>query len=178
MVEQSTEDQTSEPAKKPPDDYRQWLIASAQKAQDSFDKAVLSLSGGALGVSFVFVKDFIGTGAIHSPKLLLAAWLCWGFSSLAILGSFYTSNLALGKAIEQCDDGTVYSQTPNNTYAHITKSLNAAGALLFCLGVCLMAAFIYVNLATREYQNDNQETYHTTPAPAPAPAPTNTTASP
>jgi hypothetical protein len=38
-------------------DYRSLLVQTWQKAQDDFDKAVLSLSGGALGVSFIFLKD-------------------------------------------------------------------------------------------------------------------------
>mgnify|MGYP006172313013 CR=1 FL=1 len=79
--------------------YRQSLIEAEKQGQDSFDKTVLSLSGGALGISFVFIKDIIGVGAIVLPHLLLAAWVCWALSMLAILVSFYTSNRALRKAI-------------------------------------------------------------------------------
>ncbi|WP_417913843.1 hypothetical protein [Candidatus Electronema sp. JM] len=31
-------------------EYRKWIVAAEQKSQEDFDKTVLSLSGGALGV--------------------------------------------------------------------------------------------------------------------------------
>lgn len=152
-----------DPPKNPPGEYRQWLIAAEQKAQDDFDKAVLSLSGGALGISFIFVKDIIGPGAIHHPMLLLVAWMSWALSSFAILASFFASHLALRVAIRQCDDGSIYQQTPGGIFSKkMTRNLNAVGAVLFVAGVCFMAAFIYSNLSTRDAAYGNQETKHST----------------
>jgi predicted phage tail protein len=156
-------DQTCEPTKTPPSEYRQWLISAEQKAQDDFDKAVLSLSGGALGISFIFVKDIIGPGVIHDPAWILLAWLSWAFSSLAILSSFFASHLALRRAIKQCDDGSIYRQTPGGIFSSVTRNLNALGATLFVVGVCFMAAFIYSNLSVRDASNVRQETQHPTP---------------
>jgi hypothetical protein len=151
-----------EPPKKPPSEYRQWLIAAEQKAQDDFDKAVLSLSGGALGISFVFVKDIIGPGVIHHPVWLLIAWVLWALSSLAILSSFFASHLALRLAIKQCDDGSIYKKTPGGIFSSATRNLNAFGAALFVLGVFFMAAFIYSNLSTRDAAHVRQETQQAT----------------
>ena len=166
----------NEQPKKPPTEYRQWLIAAEQKAQDDFDKAVLSLSGGALGISFIFVKDIIGPGLIHHPVWLLAAWLTWALSSLAILSSYFASHLALRVAIKQCDDGSIYKQTPGGIYSKITGNLNAIGAILFVVGVCFMAAFIYTNLSSRDAAHVRQETQQAAEQPAttspPAAAPT------
>lgn len=152
-----TEDDACKPLKRPPNEYRQWLIAAEQKAQDDFDKAVLSLSGGALGISFVFVKDIVGPDAILEPILLLLSWVGWGLSSLAILSSYFFSHLALRQAIRQCDDGSIYSNTPGGIFARITGNLNALGAVLFVAGVCFMAAFIYVNLASQGNKHVRQE---------------------
>ncbi|GAA4861135.1 hypothetical protein [Luteimonas vadosa] len=151
-------DETCEPTKKPPNEYRQWLISAEQKAQDDFDKAVLSLSGGALGISFIFVKDIIGPGLIHHPLWVLVAWLSWALSSLAILTSFFASHIALRRAIKQCDDGSIYSQTPGGIFSSVTRNLNASGAFLFVVGVCFMAAFIYSNLSARDASHARQET--------------------
>ncbi|UYK67232.1 SMIM14 family protein [Xanthomonas sacchari] len=145
------------PPKRPPNEYRQWLIAAEQKAQDDFDKAVLSLSGGALGISFVFVKDIIGPEKILEPAWLLLSWIGWGLSSLAILASYFFSHLALRQAIRQCDDGTIYSKTPGGIFARITGNLNAIGAILFVVGVCFMAGFIYINLSSQGDQSDKQK---------------------
>ena len=160
------DDQACEPTKTPPSEYRQWLISAEQKAQDDFDKAVLSLSGGALGISFIFVKDIIGPGVIHHPVWILLAWLSWAFSSLAILSSFFASHLALRRAIKQCDDGSIYRQTPSGIFSSVTRNLNALGSMLFVVGVCFMAAFIYSNLSVRDASNVRQETQQSAPKQA------------
>ena len=59
-------------------EYRSHLILAEQKAQEDYDKTVVFLSGGALGISFAFVKDFIGTGPMVSQNWLIWAWICWG----------------------------------------------------------------------------------------------------
>lgn len=151
------EEEACKPTRKPPDEYRQWLIAAEQKAQDDFDKTVLSLSGGALGVSFVFVKDIIDPGAIHNSSWLLIAWLSWALSSLAVLASFFASHLALRLAIKQCDDGSIYNQTPGGIFSRVTRNLNALGASMFVVGVCFMAGFVYSNLSTRDVIHVRQE---------------------
>lgn len=151
-------DQACDPKVTPPNEYRQWLISAEQKAQDDFDKSVLSLSGGALGISFIFVKEIVGPGVIHHSVWVLTAWLSWAFSSLAILASFFASHLALRRAIRQCDDGSIYSQTPGGIFSSVTRNLNALGALLFVVGVCFMAAFIFSNLSIRDASNVRKET--------------------
>ncbi len=83
-----SERQTVDPA------YRNHLVLAEQKSQDDFDKTVLSLSGGALGISFAFVKDMIGENPIVHPTWLWLSWVIWAFSSLAVLASFFMSHLA------------------------------------------------------------------------------------
>ena len=79
------------------ENYRTLLVDAEQKAQDDFDKTVLTLSGGALGISFAFVKDFIGDDPIVNAHYLLASWVMWGVSMVSILSSFYFSQQALRK---------------------------------------------------------------------------------
>lgn len=57
-------------------DYRKLLQELEIKAQEQYDKTVLMLSGGALGVSFTFLKDIISLDkAIHTGYLIVA-WGC------------------------------------------------------------------------------------------------------
>jgi hypothetical protein len=67
-------------------DYRKHLQTAEQKSQEDFDKTVLSLSGGALGISFIFLKDVIGPNPVVSPNLLFTAWVAWGSSTFCVLG--------------------------------------------------------------------------------------------
>lgn len=142
--------------------YRQSLIDAEKQGQDSFDKTVLSLSGGALGISFVFIKDVIGPDPIIQPELLLAAWILWSLSTLAILVSFYTSNRALRKAIEQCDKGTIYCEPPGGFFSQLTRRLNVAGIACLIFGIGFMTAFVYLNLAQRGTTNGKVEEAVTT----------------
>src|SRR5436190_223645 len=59
-------------------EYRAHLVEARQKAFEDFDKTVLLLSGGALGVSITFVKDLIGPGILFCKGCLLSSWACWG----------------------------------------------------------------------------------------------------
>ena len=72
-------------------DYRKWLVAAEQKSQEDFDKTVLTLSGGALGVSFVFLKDVIGPQPIVMSCFLMVAWAAWAFSTFSVLTSYFLS---------------------------------------------------------------------------------------
>lgn len=136
--------------------YRQFLVEAEKQGQESFDKTVLSLSGGALGISFVFIKDVIGEHSIAYPLLLLLAWIFWALSALAILASFYTSNRALRRAIEQCDDKTIRCKPPGGYFSKITRNLNLVGIVCLILGILQMSIFVYANLLQREHTNDHK----------------------
>jgi hypothetical protein len=145
-------------------DYRKWLVAAEQKSQEDFDKTVLALSGGALGISFVFLKDVVGPQPIVLPGFLLAAWLTWAFSTFAVLTSYYLSHLALRRAISQVDDGTIYKQPPGGAFACWTAALNAIGAILFLVGVCCITVFAGFNLSSKGATSERKETTISTPS--------------
>jgi hypothetical protein len=127
-------------------EYRAYLVNTEQKSQENFDKTVLSLSGGALGISFAFVKDIVGTNPLSHQGYLLFSWIVWGISVTCVLASFYFSNQAIRKAINQVDNGNIYKQTPGGSLSKITALLNMTGGLLFLTGVILMVIFVYYNL--------------------------------
>ncbi len=129
-------------------EYRKSLVAAEQKSQEDFDKTVLSLSGGALGISFAFLKDIAGPQPIAQSGFLLAAWFAWAFSTFSVLTSYYLSHLALRHAIGQVDDGTIFKQAPGGVLARLTAILNATGAILFLVGVCCITVFAVANLST------------------------------
>jgi hypothetical protein len=127
-------------------EYRGLLTQTEQKSQAEFDKGVLALSGGALGLSFAFTKNLIGTGEIAHSDYLLAAWIAWALSSTAVLISFFISTLALRKAIHQLDRGTIGMERPGGWWDRATSSLNLMGLLLFLTGLAMMIFFLRHNL--------------------------------
>jgi hypothetical protein len=126
--------------------YRSHLVLAEQKAQEDFDKTVLSLSGGALGVSFAFVRDIVGPGPLAHPGYLFLAWSSWGISVTVVLASYFLSQLALRRAIVQVDSGHIYKGRPGGPFALATAICNATGGILFLFGVVLMTLFVRFNL--------------------------------
>ena len=155
-----------------PDDdlseYRKHLQTAEQKSQEDFDKTVLSLSGGALGISFVFLKDVIGPNPVVEPSLLFGAWVAWGSSTFCVLASYYASHLALRKAIKQIDAKTIRGQRPGGWYSRLTAFLNAVGAILFLVGVCSITLFANANLKSKGVANVRTQTTATATAAAAA----------
>jgi len=126
--------------------YRDHLVAAEQKAQEDFDKTILSLSGGALGVSFAFTKEILGKPPFKHPQFLFLAWVCWGLSVFVVLASYFASHLALRKAIKQVDGGLPKGERVGGIYDLITANLNAFGAILFSVGVLLIIVFAHSNV--------------------------------
>ncbi|MBK8902969.1 MAG: hypothetical protein IPM53_17395 [Anaerolineaceae bacterium] len=127
-------------------EYRTFLINADQKAQEDFDKTILTLSGGALGISIAFVKDVIGGNPIEYAWALAWAWISWSVSLTCILTSFYLSQQALRKSIRQVDSGEIYQETPGGRFSKFTSYANGLGIIFFILGVLLIVLFAYRNL--------------------------------
>ena len=130
--------------------YRDHCVDASHKAQESYDKAILSLSGGGLGVSLVYLKDVIGTRALVLPGVLWVAWITWTFSIVCILLSFFFSKHSLVKAIEQVDGGRIHSEVPGGNFAKTTERLNVLSGILFLLGVFFMLLFVYKNFGAMD----------------------------
>lgn len=127
-------------------EYRQHLILAEQKAQEVYDKTVLSLSGGALGISFAFVDKFLKGEVVNNAWSLTLAWFFWGLSVAVVLASHFFSQRALRHAIQQVDEKQIYIREPGGFYTQITVFCNTAGGLLFFLGLVWMIVFVTSNI--------------------------------
>ena len=148
--------------------YRALLVQTWQKTQDDIDKAILSLSGGALGVSFVFLKDIVGPAGAHKSGFLFAAWISWATSCALTLLSFLASRRAFAKQIKILDDEIAGIVTQPSTRSgrlrragrwcvsaaglnFCTSAFNSFAATLFVIGVILMIIFTAYNLEALHY---------------------------
>ena len=117
----------------------------------------MTLSGGALGLFFAFTKDIVGTENLNHPGFLLCAWIGGGVSSTAILMSFFTSQLAIRKAIRQLDAGKLGMERPGGWFDRITASLNFTGLILFLFGLGMMMTFLSYNL--KSHMKNKQDSH-------------------
>jgi len=128
------------------DRFRELVLSLEHKMQAEYDKAVLMLSGGSLGLSFAFLKDLIGKQPLNSPGWLLAAWICWGISATCTLASFYTSAQAMKKTVVQIDQQNIYVKRAGGWFDRATTIFNNAAGILFLLGLGAIVFFVAQNL--------------------------------
>lgn len=125
-------------------DYRNLLISLITKSEESYDKAVLTLSGGALGISFAFLNGIIETRPIISPKLLVSSWFLWSISVVFILSSFFSSGKSLRSTVAKLDSGQ--QECIKGLWTTVTFVLNVLSGLLFIAGVIVFSLFVYKNV--------------------------------
>lgn len=125
--------------------YRQELVGAEERAQADYDKTLLALSGGALGVSFAFVDKLVSPPMV-AASLLVSAWVCWVLSLTVVLASHFLSHLAHQKAIQQTDDGTIRTARPGGKASVCLKICNWVGGPVFITGVVLMVIFASRNI--------------------------------
>lgn len=123
---------------------RQWLLKADHEASRDFDKAIMTLAAGALGVSIAFVHNV-------APNPIHVAWLAWAWmlfagSLVLILASFLTSQHALRREMQTLAGQGEQDQRPGGWLGTSTVLLNwgAAGALV--AGVVALVVFALLNL--------------------------------
>jgi len=126
------------------DEYRNNLITAEQKSQDSYDKTIVSLSGGALGVSILFIKDVIGGAEPLCSHLVLVAWGLWAGSISSVILSYFFSRIALRKTIEQVDKGD-FSAGVGGCASTVTAVFNILSGTLFIVGIIFLILFVKSN---------------------------------
>ena len=122
---------------------RKQLVENLAAANDAFDSTLIKLSGGALGISFVFVRQFVGDSEPQAVYLLGAAWMLWLLSLTCCLWSHATSGLTMEKAIRRGDAGDIPDGGGYNT---ATLGLNIGGGVCFVVATFLAAVFMILNL--------------------------------
>ena len=123
------------------DSYRAVLVDAHRRSSEAYDKAVMTLSGGALAISLTFIHDV----APHPTHKGLLAW-SWGLlalSLLLILVSFVASQYAILRRIKE-EDGLPVSRW--NLPSGATVALNFASGAAFIAGVACMVRFAWFNI--------------------------------
>lgn len=124
--------------------HRRHLVAARMQAQGSWDKTLLWLAAGALGLSLTFVGNLDETGGVRGVWVLAAGWLVLVMCLLLVLVSFALSRFALEKAIRQIDAGE-YGK-PGGYWSWATDLLNVLAGLACMLGIVLVLLFAFLNL--------------------------------
>lgn len=128
-------------------EYRRWLIGVDHESSVSFDKVLVTLSAGALGISVSQAR----ARALWLWSLELA-WALFTVSLLAMLLSYLTARRDLRRAIADTDWKLVHGEAeamPEEWRAwHEVKTTTLNQAALVCLvvGICFLVAYAARNL--------------------------------
>ena len=126
-------------------EYRDELGQARQSSQNAYDKSIISLSGGALAISLFFVRDLIGDKGPVSPDLLVWSWKAWAFSLMAVVASFYLSQMSFSKAIDQIDSGEKINRI-GGWATRATHIANTLSGIFFVIGIIFFLNFASKNL--------------------------------
>ncbi len=151
-------DQPKELSDKDYDGYlqeRKTLLAAEQDYAKSFDRWVITLAGGALGLSIAFLKDIAGPKATD-VAWLVAAWILFGLCICALLVSMLVSQSG-HEAFRAVLDEEATKDVPGfwlrvrKGQKHRWEStaiavLNVVAIVTFVIGVISLAVFAALNL--------------------------------
>ncbi len=126
--------------------YREWLLETDRRVLESYDKAMMTLSGGALAISLTFINDIVTSPKPGTVALLVTAWSLLTLSVVAILASIFAAHIAHRKAIEQVDEGKIYKEKAGGWFACLTSWLNVGALMSFFFGVVFLAWFAISNM--------------------------------
>jgi hypothetical protein len=113
----------------------------------NFDKALLTLTTGGLGLSVLFLTEFFDDRSIAEVIFLYFSWTAWTLSLVFNMISYLTSWKDSERAVEIIDN-RMEEKSANevNTWRIVTIWLNWSSFAGFVLGAVLFLIFVSLNV--------------------------------
>lgn len=134
--------------KKDIEGYRRDLLDCDNNSIGEYDKAVMTLSGGAIGLTFAFLKDI---GTLQHIIFLLAAWTFWGVSITCVVCSHYFSHLAMRRALKDLNAERLNYDKPGGCWDTAINILNPVAGGLFLAGLVSLLFFVSYNVKSETH---------------------------
>jgi len=157
-------------------DERKSLFDAIRDSRQHLDKAILSLSAGALAISLTFVHEIAPHPIKSTLFYLFISWFLFIFSILSTLISFMTSEKACIKQIDIMEKDIVEEdhkarkgkeKYPTNPWSNITRRINYLSMASFIMGLSFLVVFSIINVKTKEeeYMSKKNSTALQNPKP-------------
>ena len=127
-------------------EYRVDLLQRLNKLNENYDKLIVTLAGGALGLSVVFVKDILKQNPIYSNYFLTLSWILFVLSLTSVLCALLFGIAANKKAITQVDEDKIYNETPGGIFSKITDWLHYSGTFFLIVALIFLLIFVCKNM--------------------------------
>ena len=132
------------------DSYLDRLNEDRASAQDGLDASLLKLSGGGLGLSFAFVRQFAGENP-QRPWMLTGAWLLWVACLVSVTWSHYLSTRVMEEAFRR---RLAKLPAEGGILNRVVRGMNVVNTILFSLGAVLVTLFMITNLEENQMPRD------------------------
>ncbi len=131
-------------------DHRSELNKGELEVSGRYDQWILTLSGGALGISIAFIEKVAPSPAAWTLAFIGIAWLVLISAIVCALVSLLTSQSAYRRERDILDDELGVKDPPEkkNAPAKATHALNVWAMALFAVGVVFLCLFSVFNLPT------------------------------
>ncbi|GAM08383.1 hypothetical protein OR1_00654 [Geobacter sp. OR-1] len=138
-------------------EFRKHLWEAGKSANENTDKAILTLSAGALALSMTFLKDIVPLKDVIELPLIIAAWCAFGSSIACVLFSLYESRKAIDVQLQRLESqiaGDHESASLPNPHIERTNRLNLVAGALFFTGLILTILFTTFNVKRYSEMNN------------------------
>ncbi len=142
-------------------DYYKEINSRTLSNIENYDKAILSLSVGLLGLSITFIKNIVSLNKTDDLYLLQLSWLFLVFAIMTTILSFLSGNFANEKHLEFAEDyylnDNEHAFDKKSIWTTITEWLNRFSGIWFILGIILTVIFVNTNI---DKKGDKVKVYH------------------
>jgi len=125
------------------DKYLDKIYEAYFESAKQFDKHILFIASGALGISFSFIKDIVNLKDAVCNSVLIISWVDLALVILLSLLSHYISKQALNEKLKLFYHK---KQTKADKLNNIVKYLNISMIIMLVLGIILLVTFVGINI--------------------------------
>lgn len=124
-------------------EYLDLLNRSYLESSSQFDKQLLFVASGALGLSLAFIKDIVVLSKATNKELLILSWISFGLVILINVISHYTSLKAINYKIENVNKK---NDKLSKRFNSVTKYFNVIMIVFLAIGLISLNVFIGINI--------------------------------
>lgn len=139
---------------------RQSYDAAELEVSGRYDKWILTLAGGALGLSITFIEKIAANPSSQSLIWLKLAWAFLVAALLAALISLITSQSAIRENRAELDSANTEGRPPRLSFprwfTRLTNFLNWASLTAFIAGVIFLCVFSFKNIDSQPQEKGAQ----------------------
>lgn len=131
-------------------EYWNQLFETYKESATLFEKNLLYITSGALGISITFLSDIVDLNKAIFFYLLFLAWSIFTLVILISLISHYCSMKSLNHEMKYF----LKDKKPKNIYSKLVKRMNISMIIGLPLGLVFLILFLSLNLTIMSKQNN------------------------